>query len=85
MSADAVKRVLYGTAAKRACPVPPTVSYLNIGRSAEFTATCVGTEAFNGFYGHGIVDAYGAVTRGAELLQTEESSGSRATSAVAWH
>jgi subtilisin family serine protease len=69
MNADSVKRILYGTAAKRACPVPPTVSYLNVGRSAEFTATCEGTEAFNGFYGHGIVDAYAAVTRGEEFTE----------------
>ncbi|GDY32862.1 serine protease [Gandjariella thermophila] len=69
MSPDAVERVLEGTATRRPCPVPATVSYENVGRSAEFTATCEGTEAFNGFYGHGIVDAYGAVTRGAAFLR----------------
>ncbi|WP_184928875.1 S8 family serine peptidase [Saccharothrix ecbatanensis] len=68
LSPDKVEQVLYKTATKRACPEPRTVSYENVGRSAEFTATCVGDEAFNGFYGHGIVDAYGAVTRGGDFL-----------------
>ncbi|WP_170184895.1 S8 family serine peptidase [Saccharothrix texasensis] len=68
MSPDQVEAVLYGTAIPRACPEPRTVSYENVGRSAEFTATCVGDTAFNGFYGHGIVDAYGAVTRGGDFL-----------------
>jgi hypothetical protein len=36
-------------------------SYTQEGRSAEFTATCVGTPAFNGFYGAGIVNALGVV------------------------
>jgi subtilisin family serine protease len=69
MSPDAVQRVLEGTATRRPCPVPATVSYQNVGRSPEFDATCEGTEGFNGFYGHGIVDAYGAVTRGAAFLR----------------
>lgn len=41
---------------------PRTVTYVNEGRSAEFTTTCEGSRAINGFYGHGIVDAYRAVT-----------------------
>ncbi len=57
MAPDKVKTVLTGTATKRPCPVPRTVSYVNVGRSAEFDATCVGDAKFNGFYGHGIVDA----------------------------
>ncbi|MEU4742605.1 S8 family serine peptidase, partial [Actinosynnema sp. NPDC023658] len=68
MSPDKVEQVLYKTATPRACPEPRTVSYENVGRSAEFTATCVGDTALNGFYGHGIVDAYGAVTRGGDFL-----------------
>ena len=32
------------------------------GRPTEFNALCEGTTEFNGFYGHGIVDAYSAVT-----------------------
>ena len=62
MPPDEVQAVLEGTAAQRACPVPPTVDYLNEGRPPEFTATCTGTPAFNGFYGHGVVDALAAVT-----------------------
>lgn len=62
MAPDEVQAVLEGTAAQRACPVPPTVDYLNEGRPAEFTATCTGTPEFNGFYGHGVVDALAAVT-----------------------
>ncbi|MCP2166743.1 S8 family serine peptidase [Goodfellowiella coeruleoviolacea] len=69
MAPDKVEKVLRGTATKRACPVPPTVSYANVGRPAEFDATCEGTEKFNGFYGSGIVDAYGAVTRGKDYLK----------------
>lgn len=64
LSPDKVEKVLYKTATQRACPFPRTVSYEREGRPAEFTATCEGDTAFNGFYGHGIVDAYGAVTRG---------------------
>jgi subtilisin family serine protease len=63
-----VEKVLTKTATKRACPNPRTVSYANVERPAEFDATCVGDTAFNGFYGHGIVDAYGAVTRGGGLI-----------------
>ncbi|KAA2261350.1 S8 family serine peptidase [Solihabitans fulvus] len=69
LAPDAVRRVLQGTAFTRACPVPPTVSYVNVGRPAEFDATCTGTQSFNGFYGHGVVDAWAAVTRGREFLR----------------
>ncbi|WP_236808222.1 S8 family serine peptidase [Amycolatopsis albispora] len=69
MDPDAVQRVLEGTAAKIACPVPRTVDYLDEGRDASYTATCTGDTAFNGFYGHGAVDAYAAVTRGKEHLR----------------
>ena len=68
MSPGAVQEVLERTAAKRACPVPPTLDYLKEGRPPEFTATCVGTLEFNGFYGHGVVDAWAAVTRGSAVL-----------------
>jgi subtilisin family serine protease len=57
-----VERQLTRTAAEHACPDPPLVTYVPVGRPAEFDALCVGTEDFNGFYGHGIVDAYAAVT-----------------------
>ncbi|GAA3888067.1 S8 family serine peptidase [Saccharothrix violaceirubra] len=65
---DKVAKVLVKTATQRPCPTPRTVSYENVGRSPEFTATCVGDTRFNGFYGHGIVDAFGAVTRGGDFL-----------------
>ncbi len=68
MDPDKVEKVLYKTATQRACPNPRTVSYVNVGRSPEFDATCEGDAKFNGFYGHGIVDAYGAVTRGGQFL-----------------
>ena len=54
--------VLTEGAAEHACPVPPLVTYTDEGRSAEFNALCEGTTEFNGFYGHGIVDAYATVT-----------------------
>lgn len=61
MNANAVERQLYRTAAETACPTPPLQSYVREGRSTEFDALCVGDKEFNGFYGHGIVDAYAAV------------------------
>ncbi|GAA1824422.1 S8 family serine peptidase [Planosporangium flavigriseum] len=64
MSPSAVESVLINTAAERACPEPRLRSYLPEGRSTEFDAYCSGDEEFNGFYGHGIVDAYAAVTAG---------------------
>jgi subtilisin family serine protease len=69
LDADVVQRVLEGTASKIACPVPRTVDYLKEGRDATFTATCTGTPEFNGFYGHGAVDAYSAVTHGTPFLR----------------
>jgi len=66
---DAVQRVIEGTASKIACPVPRTVDYLDEGRDDSFTATCTGTPDFNGFYGHGAVDAYSAVTHGSAFLR----------------
>ena len=49
--------ILIEGAAEHACPVPPLFDYLDEGRSAEFTALCEGDTEFNGFDGHGIVDA----------------------------
>ncbi len=54
------ERILTSTAAQQACPEPRTVTYM---LSADGTATCEGTPAFNGFYGHGIVDALAAVRK----------------------
>ncbi len=63
MDPDKVGRILMDTAQSRACPNPPLLTYTNEGRPEEFNALCEGTRNFNGFYGHGIVDAWAAVTR----------------------
>jgi subtilisin family serine protease len=68
MNPDKVQRVLEGTAFATPCPVPRTVDYLDEGRDATFTATCVGDTQFNGFYGNGIVDAWAAVQQGKRFL-----------------
>jgi len=65
---DTVAAVLLGTAAQQPCPSPSTVSYANEGRDPSFNATCTGNRTFNGFYGHGIVDAFRAVTSGAKFV-----------------
>jgi hypothetical protein len=44
------------TATKRACPNPREFHYQGTD-DASYTATCEGSKRFNGFYGHGIVDA----------------------------
>ncbi|MFF5215200.1 S8 family serine peptidase [Micromonospora sp. NPDC000442] len=62
MAPDLVERQLLRTAAERACPEPRLFSYANEDRPAEFDAYCDGSRSFNGFYGHGIIDAYAAVT-----------------------
>ncbi|MBQ1024366.1 S8 family serine peptidase [Micromonospora sp. C95] len=62
MAPDLVEQQLLRTAAERACPEPRLFSYANEERPAEFDAYCAGSRNFNGFYGHGIVDAYAAVT-----------------------
>jgi subtilisin family serine protease len=63
LSPGRVEDVLTATAFERPCPVPPLFSYADVGRPPEFDALCEGTLEFNGFYGHGVVDAYAAVTR----------------------
>ena len=62
LAPDVVERHLLRTAAERACPEPRLQTYTNEGRPAEFDAYCAGSRDFNGFYGHGIIDAYAAVT-----------------------
>jgi subtilisin family serine protease len=59
--------ILIQSAAEHACPVPPLYDYTIVGRPAEFNALCEGDATFNGFYGHGIVDAYAAVTEDFEF------------------
>jgi len=53
------EKVLTATATQHACPSPRTVDYV---LSEDGTATCEGSPAFNGFYGHGIVNALSAVS-----------------------
>lgn len=68
LSPTSVERVLKVTADKTACPEPRTVSYEHLGLPAEYNATCEGDLYFNGFYGHGVVNAFAAVTRGSASL-----------------
>jgi lantibiotic leader peptide-processing serine protease len=58
---NTVESVLLRTATGHACPVPALQTYTDEGRPAEFNALCVGDTRFNGFYGHGIVNAYAAL------------------------
>lgn len=55
------RSLLMDTATDHACPPGGVRSYVPEGRSAEFTARCVGTADFNSFYGDGIVNALGVV------------------------
>jgi len=61
MSPDLVEQRLYRTATETACPTPRLRSYAQEGYSTDFDAYCAGPKEFNGFYGHGIVNAYAAV------------------------
>lgn len=58
---DTVYSILTGNAAETPCPDPALLDYTQEGRPASWTATCVGTPAFNSNYGFGIVDAAAAV------------------------
>lgn len=64
MEPDKVAKVLFRTATDTPCPAGGVVDYSAEGRPASFNATCVGTAARNNIYGHGIVNALAAVTRG---------------------
>ena len=66
-----VESILLGSAEPHACPEGGVQEYPEIGDSLEpfgittedLRATCEeGADGFNGFYGHGIVNAYNAVT-----------------------
>ncbi|WP_377645280.1 S8 family serine peptidase [Oryzobacter terrae] len=63
LAPDKVRKILLGTATDHACPAGGKQSYVDVGRDASFDATCVGTPAFNGFYGAGIVNALGVLKR----------------------
>ena len=56
-----VRDILERTAARHACPDPNRFTYPDPDLTPDFTATCEGEAKFNGFYGHGIVDALDAV------------------------
>jgi subtilisin family serine protease len=62
LAPDLVRTLVKDSARDHACPAGGVQSYLDVGRSAEFTASCTGSTDFNAFYGDGIVDAYGVVT-----------------------
>ncbi|MEW9548572.1 S8 family serine peptidase [Nonomuraea sp. NPDC050783] len=55
-----VEKLLYQSADQRACPTPRQYVYQTYGEKE--THTCEGDAADNGFYGHGIVDAWKAAT-----------------------
>jgi subtilisin family serine protease len=60
MAPSQVRRVLYASASKKACPTPRAYTYtrhLANGTTDTFTHTCEGGLSHNGFYGHGIVNA----------------------------
>ena len=63
LSPRKVERVLKDTARDKACPDPPLFTYPDPDLTPDYTALCEGDEEFNGFYGHGIVDAYAASKR----------------------
>jgi subtilisin family serine protease len=54
--------ILEGTAVDHACPDPRLFDYGPYGRDDSYDAFCDGSPRFNGFYGHGIVNALNAVT-----------------------
>jgi subtilisin family serine protease len=62
LSPDRVEKILTGTAVQRPCPTPPIVVYP--GQFPYDTATCQGSPSNNGFFGHGIVNALGALGAG---------------------
>ena len=55
--------MLKGTARDKACPEPRMFTYPDPDLTPDYTAVCEGDKEFNGFYGHGIVDAYAASAR----------------------
>ncbi|MFN8051115.1 MAG: S8 family serine peptidase [Acidimicrobiales bacterium] len=57
----ATEFIVKATAVRTACPTPATYVYPLI--PADYTATCVGTTAYNGFYGNGVVNAFNVVRR----------------------
>jgi lantibiotic leader peptide-processing serine protease len=66
LTPEKVQQILERTATDHPCPEPRLHSYADKGRGPEYNALCVGTEQFNGFYGHGIADALRAVQGGGD-------------------
>jgi lantibiotic leader peptide-processing serine protease len=62
MRPGAVRDRLQNTATEHACPKPRLFHYPDPDLPPEFDAYCQGSPDFNGFYGHGIVDALAAVS-----------------------
>jgi subtilisin family serine protease len=56
-----VQRLLQSSATDRSCPRPNPYTYED-PELADYHPFCAGNKAFNGFYGHGIVDALRAVS-----------------------
>ncbi|HEY2636538.1 MAG TPA: S8 family serine peptidase [Solirubrobacteraceae bacterium] len=61
MAPDKVRKLLFATATKHACPAREPFTYP--GEPSSENARCLGTRGFNGFYGHGIVNALTAARR----------------------
>jgi subtilisin family serine protease len=61
MDPAAVRAKLRDTATDHACPTPSIADYTIVGRPASWSAECLGTAAYNGFYGDGIVNAQAAI------------------------
>ncbi|MET7326861.1 S8 family serine peptidase [Nonomuraea sp. NPDC005650] len=55
-----VEDLLYKTATPKACPTPRQYVYKAYGQ--DVTQVCEGDQADNGFFGHGVVDAWKAAT-----------------------
>jgi hypothetical protein len=62
MNPDKVSARLFSTAREHACPKPRLFHYPDPDLPPSFDAYCAGRPNFNGFYGHGIVDALAAVS-----------------------
>jgi subtilisin family serine protease len=60
MDPATVQQILQDTAEEHACPDPRHYHYE--GQISFYNAYCAGPPEFNGFYGHGIVNALNAVT-----------------------
>ena len=65
LAPDRTRSILLDTAVPHACPQPRLFEYTRIradGTVGHEEAFCAGPVQNNGFYGHGIVNAYAAVT-----------------------